>query len=234
VFVNIMKSKKKVPLRTAAPGRPPHSRVGEIDRAILEAARALMLENGYGDTSMEAIATMAGVSKRTLYGRFAQKSAVFEAVVKDRQRVWFNSAAAMWRVRGTLEKRLLRFAIFSLDHLAESEMGAFSRLMLAEAIRFPELVRIFDRASFVIGHDLLASQLADADDIAAYRIANPRQAALIMIEMLWGWYSYQILRGVHPDSNTRRRAARERVAVFLRGIGNARRIGLDAAARKPG
>src|SRR6185312_14690775 len=48
---------------------------------ILEAARALFLEVGYGATSVDAIARAAGVSKATLYGHFPSKEALFEAVV---------------------------------------------------------------------------------------------------------------------------------------------------------
>jgi AcrR family transcriptional regulator len=48
----------------------------------LAIARAAFLE-GYSATSMAAIAALVGGSKGTLYGYFANKEALFGAVVQD-------------------------------------------------------------------------------------------------------------------------------------------------------
>ena len=48
---------------------------------IVEAARKLFLEAGYGTTSMDALAAKAGVSKPTIYSYFANKEALFGAVM---------------------------------------------------------------------------------------------------------------------------------------------------------
>ncbi|TLX55437.1 TetR/AcrR family transcriptional regulator [Stutzerimonas nosocomialis] len=60
------------------PGRPkdPAKRA-----AILDAARVLFLAKGYEGSSMDAIATEAGVSKLTLYSHFKDKEALFCAAV---------------------------------------------------------------------------------------------------------------------------------------------------------
>lgn len=59
-------------------GRP---RDPAIDRAILSAARELLVDDGYAALSMEAVAARAQVSKPTLYLRYPSKLAlVFEAV----------------------------------------------------------------------------------------------------------------------------------------------------------
>ena len=50
-------------------------------RAIVEAATTLFLENGYRGTSMEQIATVARVSKQTVYRHFSDKEALFNAIV---------------------------------------------------------------------------------------------------------------------------------------------------------
>lgn len=49
--------------------------------AMLEAGIAELAEHGLAGASMEAIATGAGVSKRTLYKHFPSKDAVLEAVL---------------------------------------------------------------------------------------------------------------------------------------------------------
>ncbi len=56
-----------------APGRP---RSPAVDQSILEAALALLVEQGYGGMSMEGIASRAGVGKAAIYRRWPSKAAV--------------------------------------------------------------------------------------------------------------------------------------------------------------
>ena len=42
-------------------------------QAILDAAKSLFLTHGYANTSMDAVATLAGVSKLTVYSHFTDK-----------------------------------------------------------------------------------------------------------------------------------------------------------------
>ncbi len=55
----------------------------ESRRALIDAGRALFGEHGYADTSTPAIAAAAGVSRGALYHHFADKQALFQAVVQD-------------------------------------------------------------------------------------------------------------------------------------------------------
>ena len=59
--------------------RPPDA--GPKARAILDAAGALFLDEGYPAVSMDAVARRAGVSKATLYAHFESKEALFAAIV---------------------------------------------------------------------------------------------------------------------------------------------------------
>lgn len=73
---------------------PPKKKSGEIEEAILSAAKDLFLDVGDEATSMEAVAQAAGVSKRTLYARHSTKEALMEAVLEDRVQRWSNEANA--------------------------------------------------------------------------------------------------------------------------------------------
>ncbi|WP_433191904.1 helix-turn-helix domain-containing protein [Nocardia sp. CA-107356] len=55
-----------------------------VDRAVLDAARALLVERGYAATSIDAIATRAGVSRPAIYRRWPTKShLIAQAVFRD-------------------------------------------------------------------------------------------------------------------------------------------------------
>jgi AcrR family transcriptional regulator len=70
---NVKKRRYRSPLRE-------HQAL-ETKAAILDAARVLFVEDGYGATSIRAIADKAGVSEATVYASFGQKSSILWAAL---------------------------------------------------------------------------------------------------------------------------------------------------------
>jgi TetR/AcrR family transcriptional regulator, mexJK operon transcriptional repressor len=62
-------------------GRPTSAEAKQLDLAVREAAVATFLEMGYAGASMEAIAKAAGITRRSLYTRYADKRALFAGVI---------------------------------------------------------------------------------------------------------------------------------------------------------
>jgi AcrR family transcriptional regulator len=130
--------------RAAPPsgGRPSRAEAALLSEKILEIAAELFLTQGYGVTSIEAIARRARISKRTFYSRFADKAELFGAVVHravDRLRP--TSMAELF-AGGTLEEVLTRLAQFILHAALMPGSVALHRVILAEATRFPELATV--------------------------------------------------------------------------------------------
>ena len=122
-------------------GRPSREDALRLRERILMAATELFLAEGYGSTSIEAVAKHAGVSKRTLYDRFDDKPALFAAVV-HRIIGQIRPAPDVPLVEGaTLADILRRLAILILNAALSPQAIALHRLVNAEAARFPELVR---------------------------------------------------------------------------------------------
>src|SRR5207302_9606531 len=63
-------------------GRPSRRESALLSDRILEVATGLFLGDGYGATSIEAVARRAHISKRTFYHRFPGKEALFETVLR--------------------------------------------------------------------------------------------------------------------------------------------------------
>jgi AcrR family transcriptional regulator len=63
-------------------GRPSRLESAQLSDRILDVATGLFLSDGFGATSIEAVAKRAGISKRTFYHRFNGKEMLFEAVVR--------------------------------------------------------------------------------------------------------------------------------------------------------
>jgi AcrR family transcriptional regulator len=73
---------------------------------ILDAAQALILKHGLRGTSMEAIARQAGIAKPTLYAYFADKAAVFDALLVRLIASWRAEFMAGLRCDGDVVHRI--------------------------------------------------------------------------------------------------------------------------------
>lgn len=125
-------------------GRPSQSQSGLIREQILDIATDMFLAQGYGATSIEAIAKSAGMAKRTFYHRFADKEELFAAVV---HRLILRMRPAHTEnlfKGGTLEEILQKLAKAILRAALSPEALALHRMIISETARFPELAAIMD------------------------------------------------------------------------------------------
>ena len=123
-------------------GRPSRAEAERLGERILDAATEAFLHEGYGGTSIEAIAKRARISKRTFYSRFENKAALFGAVVhRVVERLRPPDPAGMFE-GGTLEEILERLARYILRAALTPQALALHRVILAEATRFPELAAV--------------------------------------------------------------------------------------------
>jgi TetR/AcrR family transcriptional regulator, mexJK operon transcriptional repressor len=116
-------------------GRPP----------ILEVATELFLEQGYGSTSIEAVASRAGISKRTFYDRFDDKAALFAAVVHYIIEHIRPPATVPLLAGANLPQILRRLAGLILQAALSPPAIALHRLVTGESSRFPELASAVEK-----------------------------------------------------------------------------------------
>lgn len=127
---------------------PAPSSAAQLKRnQILQGALHIFLQNGYEGTSMDRVATAAGVSKITIYKHFQDKEGVFTALIEQ------VTAQRFHRVFGDLDFEeppaiALRKLAQRLLHLLaiDEEYIAFLRLLIGESGRFPALAQLFVRA----------------------------------------------------------------------------------------
>ena len=125
-------------------GRPRAGQSERISDEIVAVATGIFLAQGYGATSIEAIAQAAGISKRTFYARFKDKEALFAAVVHQlvsRLRPEHDETLFTGKSREAL---LLNLAKVILQAALRPEALALHRIMVGEAVRFPELAKVMD------------------------------------------------------------------------------------------
>ena len=123
-------------------GRPSRLESARLSDRILDVATALFLGDGFGATSIEAVAKRAGVSKRTFYHRFSGKEMLFEAVVRRMIERWTPPFDEALLNAPDLASALRRAAEHMLRVALTPEALALHRMVIAEARRFPGLARI--------------------------------------------------------------------------------------------
>ena len=201
------------PPPTAADGSPDRK-----EQQILGAAGTLFMAQGYGATSMDAIARKAGVSKATLYARFRNKEELFAAMIAAACRRHAESLIGPEIAQGDVGAALRRMARDFLVLLLSPQAGAIYRIVIAEGPRFPELGRVFYDSGPRRTLDRLSSYLQHADERGLVRIAEPRRAAEQFAGMLKGDLHLRHLLGLaeKPQAAELDRLVDGAVAAFLR------------------
>ena len=154
---------------TDADRKPTRNELAQRNRgAIARAALEVFTERGFAAARMEDVARRAGVAKGTIYLHFANKEALFEAIVRE------TILPALDGLTGTepepdettraFAERLLLGVV---SRLQAGSGFAVIRLLMAEGTRFPDLAAIYYRT-------IVAPGLVDA---APARSTGPWRAA---------------------------------------------------------
>lgn len=108
--------------------------------AILEAARANFLRNGYSRAGMADIAREADVSTATLYKHFASKEILFTAVVKEAAR-WSGNYDGVIAPGDSPRDAIYKICRTYLSAQFEHGANALMRIVIAEVPGAPELAK---------------------------------------------------------------------------------------------
>ncbi len=154
---------------------------------VRNAAQQLFLKSGFGSTSMDAVATSAGVSKPTLYRYYENKEALFADILRDltRKRIWSDLPTATLesgvRSRAGLTSVLTAIAQSVIHQLLDPTYVGLLRVLIAEIPRFPHLADLFRAAVLGEGPHVLSSVLQRACAAGVVTLPHPEVAARLFI-----------------------------------------------------
>jgi acetolactate decarboxylase len=147
---------------------------------ILSAARRCFAARGYDDTSVDDVATEAGIAKRTIYNIFGDKESLFRAAVTVSMGIAENfTRDVALRVTALTdpEKDLPALARRLADDVLAGPVVPLRRLVARESSRFPDLAAEYrDRAPEAVVR-ALSSGFADLARRGLLRIDDPDAAA---------------------------------------------------------
>jgi TetR/AcrR family transcriptional regulator, regulator of autoinduction and epiphytic fitness len=155
----------------------------EKAEVILTGGMQEFLTHGYAGTSMDRIATVAGVSKATVYSHFHDKEGLFTALIEKLVQSKFRSifehnSDLQTEPRIFLRELAIRF--FDLS-VIEPQFLNFMRLIIGESGRFPQLARVFVRNVERTSFQMLQQYLVACPQL---KLADPEATARIFIGAL--------------------------------------------------
>lgn len=123
--------------------RPCHNqRFADKAKQILHGALPEFLNHGYTRTSMDRVASSAGVSKQTLYSYYKDKEGLFTALIKH---ITCQKFQLVWSepLQGEPELVLRELGTRLLSNINDEEYLNFIRLIVAESGTRPDLSQLF-------------------------------------------------------------------------------------------
>jgi TetR/AcrR family transcriptional repressor of mexJK operon len=171
-----------------APSRPGRPR-GADGAQLLDAARHVFLQHGYGGATMADVAAEAHVSKNSLYRDYPSKGALFAAVVTD----WVSRGRDAMRphvdaLAGSddVVAGLRQFATVLQRAVLSDEVLGMRRIVAAEAERFPNVARDYVADSWDRNIEILSRAFDELMARGLMRLADATAAARLLTWMVVG------------------------------------------------
>lgn len=210
-------------LRRTPRGRPPAERAGEVEERILDAAHKVFLQRGFEGATIDLIAETARCGKPTIYARFPNKEALFEATLTRSIRQRYARVKAHKLTGTTIEERLFDIAVAVLDETLTEDYVGIVRVAVGETRRIPDLVRNVIQMAREHSGQIVAQMLADVTGCDAlvdlpqslgdrYALAARYFLDLVLLPPLMRALSGENVQDLRGETETR---VRHKVAFFL-------------------
>ena len=202
----------------SAPNGPGRPKDLAKRQAILDAAKILFLSHGYANTSMDAVAAEAGVSKLTVYSHFNDKETLFSAAVMAKCEEQLPPLFFELPEGIAVENVLLNIARGFHQLINSDESVNLHRLIMALGSQDPKLSLIFFEAGpqrMVQGMERLLTRIHET---GALSIDLPRNAAEHFFCLIKGAGNFRLLYGCGEPLNEEASEShvREVVELFMR------------------
>jgi TetR/AcrR family transcriptional repressor of mexJK operon len=201
-------------------GRPTRGEAERRHRSLLAAATRLFLEKGWEGASIDEISRKSGVAKRFIYARYPDKAALFVGAVERFRADLLDEFHALGPLPEDADEGLLTFGRRLLELALRPEALAIHRLFIAEAIRFPDLARLFLERNRHRGLDEVVKVLRTYADRGAIELGDASMRAEQFFIIIVGVpQRIALLVGREPPAEEERRL-RAAVRLFLDGCRN--------------
>lgn len=212
-----------LPLLEKKRARRTYSRKDEV---VLEAAERAFLENGFAGTSMDQVAQLADVSKRTVYSNFGSKDALFAAVIRKRCATVLPGPTDEPPLTDREPAAVLEeLGVAFLEAIYQPAQIALFRTVMTEAKHLPDLGALMFEGPIMHSQHMFANYLRAQVQRGRLTVPDADLAAAQFVGMLKTDVHMRLLFN-QPVNLTRAKIVdivRASVVLFLAGADPARR-----------
>ncbi len=197
----------------------PSKRLAARREAFLSAAREVFQEKGFAEATLDDVIARSGGSRQTLYALFGGKQGLFEALITNAAEAIFRGLTPEKLAPHTPELALTAFGIRYLQTVTSPEAISLNRLVVAEALRIPDLAQRYWQLGPGRSRDFLIEFFDRQIARGQLDMEDSRKGADHFLEMLSGTFRFQCLLGIRqpPDETEVVAAVKGAVAQFLNG-----------------
>ena|SRR5258705_2050207 len=212
--------------RRSKPRARPHPRWRRRKDArpeeIITAALEVFAERGFSATKLEDVARRAGVTKGTIYLYFANKEALFKALIRQTiVPVLAQGEAVAQSFTGSARDLFEKLVREYWRLVGETSLANIPRLMVAEAGNFPELARFYYEEVVSRGHRLMAGVLERGIKAGEFKQVNLAVATkLAMAPLLHAAIALRAFGPCMPEGFDVASYLDTHIDLFLHGIAN--------------
>lgn len=110
-------------------------------QAILEAAHKAFKEYGVQGTSMDQLAALAEVSKRTVYNHFESKEALVMHLIREMWQKAIQGSDVEFSAEGSLEEQLTQLLMAEIEVITTQEYIDLARVAMGHFFYHPEALK---------------------------------------------------------------------------------------------
>ena len=203
---------------TARRGRPTQAEAKRLHQNLRKAAVATFVKHGYDGTSMDAIAKAAGITRRTLYARYADKRAVFLDVIP-----WALTRRTEREAADELGDVDLRTALVAvgragLERAVDQDIVRLKRMAMNESVRFPEFAVSAHSMTWLARHRQVMDLLRRYREAGTIEVDDLELAAGHFIAMVEHLPARLADCGIYRSLEEEERHLQHAVDLFLRGV----------------
>jgi AcrR family transcriptional regulator len=199
-------------------GRPTREQAEQRHEELLDRALELFLEKGFELVTMDAIAASVGMTKRTMYARYDDKSALFRAAVQRAIDRWVVPTEILKNAEtDDLEATLKAVARIRMSNAISPAGLRLQRIVNAESYRFPEIFTLAYEQGMKPTLEFLADLLRRHTKAGTVKITKPDIAAASFLSMVIGGPTRAIVWGGSVDERALEERLRFCVRLFMDG-----------------
>lgn len=185
--------------------------------AILKSAVKLFLKKGFHNTTMDAIADAARVTKQTVYAHYHSKEELFKQMILELCRKHTPEASLLADPGKKVEALLFELGLGFFNMLTSPEGLAAARLVVGEATRHPKLAEMYyDSGTLGMMH-AVADFLKQCNKRGQLSINDVESAASFFIALLKGRYHLRMVLCIKPSPTSKEKEehVQEVVRMFM-------------------